>query len=85
MIIAQITNSIPPDTAADIAKVFNDFGIHATASGIGQLLALIFIGARLLRKGIPDKMQTGIVGTVLKHAALEINPQLTPEPPAKQP
>lgn len=39
------------------------------------------VAARWLRKLVPDDLQTGAVGTALKHAALEINPNLTPTPP----
>lgn len=37
--------------------------------------------SRYARKLIPDRLQTGKLGDVLKHAALEINPGLTPTPP----
>jgi hypothetical protein len=33
------------------------------------------------RKLLPDSIQTGAAGTVLKNLALEINPELTPTPP----
>ena len=39
------------------------------------------VAARWARKLIPDDLQTGKLGTALKHAALEINPALTPTPP----
>jgi hypothetical protein len=40
--LAQITN-LPPDTAADIARVFTDFGLHIAAGSI--VLALLCIRA----------------------------------------
>ena len=65
-------------TATDLSAVMNDFGVPVTPQAIKGLLGLAvaaFFGARLLRKGLPDQWQTGIVGTALKHAALEINPK----------
>jgi hypothetical protein len=81
------TNSVPPaalpdTTVQDIAKVLQDFGINISMSGIGQFVMLVFLGARLARKGVPDSLQTGFIGTILKHAALEVNPQATPPPVA---
>ena len=65
-------------TASDISSVLGDFGVPATPQEIKGLLGLAvaaFFGARLLRKGLPDQWQTGLIGTALKHAALEINPK----------
>ena len=65
-------------TATDVSAVLGDFGVPATPQEIKGLLGLAvaaFFGARLLRKGLPDQWQKGIVGTALKHAALEINPK----------
>jgi hypothetical protein len=78
-------NPLPSSTAADIAKVFQDFGVNVSVSGVAQFLILTFFGARYLRKGLPDRIQTGVIGTILKHAALEINPQNTPTPPQALP
>ena len=65
-------------TSGDISSVLGDFGIPATPQEIKGMLGLAvaaFFGARLLRKGLPDGWQKGILGTALKHAALEINPR----------
>ena len=65
-------------TSGDISSVLGDFGVPATPQEIKGLLGLAvaaFFGARLLRKGLPDQWQTGLIGTALKHAALEINPK----------
>lgn len=61
-------------TANDIAKVFQDFGVDASPKGIAEFIFMGFFSARFLRKAIPDQMQTGIVGKLLAHAALEVNP-----------
>jgi hypothetical protein len=68
-------------TSQDIAKVCWDFGIRITPEAVDQLFGLLnaalyaFIGGRILRKGVPDKWQTGWFKTVLQHVALEINPK----------
>ena len=65
-------------TASDVSAVLNDFGVPVTPQAIKGLLGLAvaaFFGARLLRKGLPDRWQEGIIGTTLKHVALEINPK----------
>ncbi|MDE1868026.1 MAG: hypothetical protein KGI08_10000 [Thaumarchaeota archaeon] len=72
--MTNIVTNLPPETMQDIAKVLTDFGFHITASGIVQTVAAIFILARLLRKAVPDNWQNGPIGTVLKHSALEVNP-----------
>lgn len=72
----------PESTASDIAKVLKDFGVNVSVGSIASILGLVVIAARMLRKAIPDNLQTGAMGTALKHAALEINPSLTPTPPS---
>lgn len=69
-----MTTNLPPETLNDIAKVLTDFGFHVTVSGLVQTIAAIFILARLLRKAVPDNWQSGTLGTLLKHSALEVNP-----------
>jgi hypothetical protein len=80
--VPQITFNPTPawmdKTSCDISSLLGDFGIPATPQQIKGLLGLAvaaFFGARLLRKGLPDQWQTGIIGSALKHAALEINPR----------
>ena len=76
--IPQSTPEWMDKTSGDISSVLGDFGIPATPQEIKGLLGLAvaaFFGARLLRKGLPDQWQTGLIGTALKHAALEINPR----------
>jgi hypothetical protein len=75
--MTNIVTNLPPETINDIAKVLSDFGFHVTASGVVQTIAAIFLLARLLRKGVPDSWQNNVVGTFLKHAALEVNPVQT--------
>ena len=50
MLLAQITNipsavsaitNAPPNTAADIAKVFSDFGVNVSLTSIGVVLLAI--------------------------------------------
>jgi hypothetical protein len=89
LLLAQLTN-LPPNLTQDIAKVLSDFGLNINYSDIVQVVAAIFIIARILRKGVPDNWQTGALGTFLKHAALEVNPQpptpiATTQPPVNKP
>lgn len=85
MILAQITNNpqlpaLPDSTASDIAKVFNDFGIHISVGTIG--LALLFgipfvkAMAAYARKLIPDSLQVNKLGLALAHVAGEMNPSI---------
>lgn len=87
------TNSVPwppappadPDsTAKDIDKVMNDFGVPVSAQMLDGITTavkaygLLFLLARLLRKGVPDSMQANPLFQLLAHVGLEVNPQLTP-------
>jgi hypothetical protein len=61
-----------------------DFGVTVsweTIKGGIDFVIFIFISARVARKAVPDGKQNGLLGTVLKHAALEINPQSVVGPP----
>lgn len=79
--IAQITNS--PNVGQAIGVLVHAVAPNINMTDVSEIVGAIFIIARVLRKVIPDNAQTGKLGTVLKHAALEINPQLTPTPPIK--
>lgn len=72
--MTNIVTNLPPEILNDIVKVCTDLGLHVTASGVVQFLVTLFVLARLLRKAIPDNWQTGVIGTALKHTALEVNP-----------
>ena len=74
------TYKLPPNIKADLVKLFSDILDSISFSGLSSAGFIAWVSARLLRKGVPDAMQTGIVGTILKHAALEINPAQTPTP-----
>ena len=73
-ILAQIVTNVPTGTVQDIAKVLGDFGIHITATEVGQFIVSVFVIARILRKAVPDSWQNGAIGTALKHCALEVIP-----------
>jgi hypothetical protein len=66
---------------ADLVKLFSDILDSVSFTGLGSAGFLAWVSARFLRKGIPDNLQNGILGAVLKHAALEINPQTKPQTP----
>lgn len=77
----QNTNST---NAPDVQQAIGTL-IHALVPNVGMeqittILGALFLLARVLRKAIPDHVQTGGLGTFLKHIALEINPQETPTP-----
>jgi hypothetical protein len=74
----------PESTAGDIVKVFQDFGVNLSVGSVASVLGLVVLGARLLRKAIPDNLQTGQLAQLLKHVSLEINP-VTPPSPVKPP
>ena len=84
--LAQATNVVST-LIPDIAKVVQDIWPNVNLDQGIAIVSGIFILARGLRKAIPDNLQTGTLGTILKHAALEINPApSTPTPPvAAQP
>jgi hypothetical protein len=79
MILAQVTNN--PSTLVDAIRLIRDVWPNLSIQDCVNLIGAVFILARVLRKAIPDSMQTGSLGTILKHTALEINPQLTSTPP----
>lgn len=75
---------------AFIDALANATGIPSEILKIMPLKALVWlfvvavglpVVSRYARKLIPDRLQTGKLGDVLKHTALEINPGLTPTPP----
>jgi hypothetical protein len=78
--ISQPSAPIPANIKADLVKLFVDCIDQINLSGLTSAGFIAWVSARLLRKGVPDSMQTGIVGTVLKHAALEINPEPAAKP-----
>ena len=80
MILAQVTNN--PSTLVDAVRLVRDIWPNLSMQDCVSLIGAIFILARVLRKAVPDSMQTGSLGTILKHTALEINPQTTPAPSA---
>lgn len=87
--IALCVNVFAQDVATNYPTIPQALGglIHAifpnlTFTQIESAVATIFLAARILRKVIPDKFQTGKIGDVLKHSALEINPNLLATPPA---
>ena len=73
MLAQIVTNS--PNLVNDVAKVVQDI-TGGNFDSIVATVGAIFLLARTLRKVVPDTWQTGKVGEVLKHAALEINPQV---------
>lgn len=78
MMLAQIVTNSVPTLNQSITGLY-----QVVANNKESLLMVwgaIVLVARSLRKVIPDKLQTGSLGTVLKHAALEINPA-TPSNP----
>jgi hypothetical protein len=82
MILAQVTTNVVTitNTVSDVTGAFTTL-VHAalphlTAQEDIDIVGLIFLIARLLRKAIPDELQTGKAGELLKHIALEVNPVL---------
>ena len=78
--LAQITNAVP-----DLAKFVHDVAPSLSYDQIVALIGSLVVIARILRKAIPDTKQTGTVGTILKHAALEINPPTASNPLPESP
>ena len=76
MLAQIVTNNVPNlGTAAnDLYQV-----VMTNKTSLLEVWGAIVLVARALRKLVPDNMQTGVAGTVLKHAALEINPTTTPK------
>jgi hypothetical protein len=69
-----VTNS--PDVEQAINTLAKAFLPHVSSEQVEAVIGAIFILARVARKAIPDQYQTALLGTILKHLALEINPQL---------
>lgn len=59
--------------AADVGTLLADFGVHFTVTGILQVLAMGFFGARFLLKYTPAAQVKGL-GTALSHVALNLPP-----------
>ena len=78
---AFTTNAVPPVAVPATQPVTLVDAITKLVEAIGGLAASVMILARVLRKAVPDNWQTGILGRLLAHTALEVNPQLTPTPP----
>jgi len=71
-------------TSTDASALLGDFGVTVSSQEIRGLLSLgiaAFFIARAGRKAIPDAWQTGKLGLVLKHIALEVNPTSAPPAP----
>lgn len=79
---AEIVSTNAPDVGQAIGVLVHAFAPNVSKEDVAIITALIPIIARILRKAIPDNLQTGNAGTVLKHIALEINPQSTPPSPS---
>ena len=65
-----------PDVSQAVATLVHAIFPHVSMSDITSLIGAVFVIARVLRKAIPDSAQTGQLGQLLKHLALEINPAL---------
>jgi len=80
--IAQITNTVVtnPTVQQAITTLARVFIPHVSEQQMEDIIVAIFVLARAARKAIPDKYQQAILGTILKHLALEINPQDKPLP-----
>ena len=73
--IVTITNTVT-DVGGAIATLVQSALPHLTGQEDLDVVGLIFLIARILRKAVPDELQTGKAGELLKHIALEINPVL---------
>jgi hypothetical protein len=83
------TNAVPqPDVQQAVGTLIHAIFPHISMEQIVAIVGAVVILARALRKAVPDNMQTALLGTILKHLALEINPVSTtppPTPPATKP
>lgn len=72
--------ALPDSTAADVAKVFSDFGIHVSLGGITIALAILIPLFKALcgyaRKVIPKTAQVNMLGILLAHGAGVDSPTL---------
>ena len=64
------TPDISQAVATLVHAIFPKLSFNDTVSAVGA----VFLIARTLRKAIPDNAQTGQLGQLLKHLALEVNP-----------
>jgi len=76
----------PSSTAADIAKVLQDFGIQVNVTSIGSILFLIYALAKLLRN--KTALGNGSIGNFLSsivnlEAKGDTAPQPQPQPAAE--
>lgn len=79
LLLAQITNvsgnsitNLPPDTAADIARVFHDFGLSVSMSTIAIGLLVLKAAAGYIRNfALTNKTadDTNVVGRAIAHIA----------------
>lgn len=90
-LIAQTTSTAPATLIQDPLVVSNSTQaagalLHYAVPGIGfdnavelagSLMAILLVGARYLRKLIPDKLQANTFGLVLAHLGGEMNPTIT--------
>lgn len=83
--IVVITNTVDAITVTNAAQAAAAV-LHFSAPSvsyenaveiIGSLLGLVLVGARYLRKVIPDKWQVNGLGLALAHVAGELNPTIT--------
>lgn len=79
--LAQITNIVTiTNTVTDfngaITTLVHSALPHLTAQQDIDIVGLLILAARILRKAIPDNLQAGKTGQLLKHIALEVNPVL---------
>lgn len=75
----------PEDVSAALTNLLHVLFPKLSVTSIAEFIAELFIIARLLRKAVPDNLQNGRIGTLLKHAALEINPPPAVTPPKPSP
>jgi hypothetical protein len=73
--LAQIVTNTAPDIAGDVIKLIHDFGYSVNPELVASILTFVFVIARVLRKALPTSVQAGSAGELLKHIALEVNPQ----------
>ena len=63
-----------PDISQAVATLVHALFPKLSFSDAVSIVGAVFLIARTLRKAIPDNAQTGQLGQLLKHLALEINP-----------
>ena len=65
-----------PDVSQAVATLVHALFPKLSFNDCVSFVGAAFLIARVLRKAIPDSAQTGQLGQLLKHLALEINPAL---------